>query len=185
MIPVLLIINDLLMILLRQWLQQMTLHRTYDVVIVLGCPADEDGKPTPTMRTRVTAAVEAFRRVGAKYLICSGGSVRNAYNEADAMATFALELGIDSHRLIRERKSINTYENIKNSVAIMRAHNWSAALVVTSPWHIRRAKALLHNYPIRFHMFSSHFAKGIKFHRIIQLILREIIKRIGMRLRGQ
>ncbi|WP_077852492.1 YdcF family protein [Clostridium felsineum] len=129
----------------------------FDVIIILGFPALQDGKPSPIMRERVIKAVELFNKGYASNIICSGGGVYNKYIEADIMANFAESLGIPNSCLIKEGKSRNTYENIKNSIKIMEQRNWLSAMVVTSPWHIRRSNYFLSKCSIKYEMEKSDY----------------------------
>ena len=51
----------------------------FDVIIILGFPALQDGKPSPIMRESVIKAVELFNKGYANNIICSGGGVYNKY----------------------------------------------------------------------------------------------------------
>ncbi|WP_315122438.1 YdcF family protein [uncultured Clostridium sp.] len=86
----------------------------FDVIIILGFPVLQDGKPSPIMRERVIKAVELFNKGYANNIICSGGGVYNKYIEADIMANFAESLGIPNSCLIKEDKSRNTYQMEKS-----------------------------------------------------------------------
>jgi uncharacterized SAM-binding protein YcdF (DUF218 family) len=130
-----------------------------DAIIVLGYPATEDGKPSPIMRERVVKAVELFNKGHARYIICSGGSVYNKYAEADVMINFAKSLNVPDNCLIKEDKSINTYGNMINSIELMKKRNWSSAIVVTSPWHLRRSSYLLSKFHITYVVKGSNYPK--------------------------
>jgi hypothetical protein len=50
-----------------------TTQNQFDVLIVLGSPADADGNPTPTELERVTEAVHEYERGVAPRMIITGG----------------------------------------------------------------------------------------------------------------
>lgn len=127
----------------------------FDVIIVLGFPAAKDGKASPIMRERVIKAVELYKEGYSGNIICSGGGVNNNYVEANVMADFAESLGVPNDCLIKESKSLDTYENIRNSVNIMKNRKWSSAIVVTSPWHLRRTNYYLSKSGISYVLKES------------------------------
>lgn len=127
-----------------------------DAIIILGFPASEDGTPSPIMRERVIKAAELFKNRRAGHIICSGGSVYNKYTEAEVMAGYARSLGIPESCMIKEDKSRNTFENIKNSAEIMRNRGWTSAMIVTSPWHLRRS----YHFCLRYDYISFFAAKS-------------------------
>lgn len=135
------------------------IQEKYNAIIILGYPATKDGMPSPIMRERVIKAVELFNEGYANYIICSGGNAHNKYVEADIMINLAMSLGIPHNCLIREGRSVNTYGNILNSVEIMKKKDWESAIVVTSPWHLRRASYLLSKFNIKYVMEKSYFPK--------------------------
>ncbi len=65
-----------------------------DVIIVLGFPAQDDGKPSPLMKTRVEKAVELFYEGYAPTVIFSGSAVNNEFVEAEVMTSYAESLGV-------------------------------------------------------------------------------------------
>lgn len=161
--------------------RQVNIGANYDVIIILGCPATAGGKPSPTMRSRMAAALEAYREKHAPELICSGGRAHNAYSEADVMADLAETSGIPAAHVHRETKSTNTYENIANSVQMMKENGWQSALIVTSPWHLRRAGYLAENYPIRYGLLSSRLPRRLSIRKAVILSVRENCKIIQMK----
>ena len=62
-------------------------------------------------------------------------------SEAEAMRRYLVEKGVDGSRLILEDRSTDTYENIRNSFALMGDNNLKIC-VVTSDFHLLRAKML-------------------------------------------
>lgn len=145
----------------------------FDAIIVLGYPANKDGKPSPIMRERVIRAVGLFNEGYANNIICSGGSVYNQYIEADVMIDLAKSLGVPNSCLIREERSINTYGNMKSSVEIMKNRNWSSAAIVTSPWHIKRSSYLASLFKFTYLMKKSDYPKEFSILYIIGIYIFE------------
>ncbi|GAA0741822.1 YdcF family protein [Clostridium oceanicum] len=156
----------------------------FDVIIILGFPALQNGKPSPIMRERVIKAVELFNRGCANNIICSGGGVYNKYIEADVMVDFAESLGIPNSCLIKEDKSSNTYQNIQNSIKIMKDKNWSSAMVVTSPWHLRRSNYFLSKFNITYKMEKSDYPKEFSYIYIVAIYMWENYVMTKNKIRG-
>lgn len=113
--------------------------RMVDAIVVLGTPATSHGSPTEVMKARVRKTVELYRSGYASRVIFSGSAVRNGYIEAEVMSKLAIELGLPESSVVLETQAKNTLENARFSKRILDAHNWSSAIIVTSPYHTVRA----------------------------------------------
>lgn len=112
-----------------------------DAIIVLGYPAKKDGSITPILRERINKAADLYHTGIAEVVICSGASVANNHVEAEIMARALVELGVDGRQIIRETKARNTYENLVKSREIIHKRGLKKAVIVTSPWHLRKASS--------------------------------------------
>lgn len=128
-----------------------------DVIIVLGYHAKKDGNASPILRERIKKAAKLYHNGIAKTIICSGAAVANDHIEADVMAKALIELGIPDSSIICEELSRNTYENLKNSRKIMESRQWNTAVVVSSPWHLRKASTYAFNLHIDHTVEKSKF----------------------------
>jgi len=111
------------------------------VVIVLGYPTRDDGKPSQLQKNRVARAVEVFHNFKCDKLITTGGAVANPHFESETMAEIAIQKGIPAHRVSLEKQSRNTYGNIKFSQDL-----WQRAehiYIVSEYFHARRGKRYL------------------------------------------
>jgi len=118
----------------------------FDVLIVLGYPSEDDGRPTPEQQARVMEAVREFKAGRADHLIVSGAAAHNQWIEADSMARTAEQEGVPPDDVVVEPRARNTIENIYYSNEIMRQHWWTSAEVVSSPSHLPRAGLILEHY---------------------------------------
>ncbi len=109
----------------------------FDVIIVLGTPVDADGKPSPTMRRRVTRGIELYRQGRARRLFFTGGLGRPL--EAAAMRDLALDAGIPEKHIILEPTATTTLENAVRSSRLMSEQGYSSALIVSDRFHLPRA----------------------------------------------
>lgn len=118
------------------------LRPRYDAALVLGCPAEADGTPSPCQRCRVDRAVRAWRagRVGA--LIFSGGAAHSPAVEADVMGDLAIARGVPRADVVRERRALTTWQNVRFSLALVRARHWDTVLVISTADHLPRARRI-------------------------------------------
>ena len=111
-----------------------------DCVIVLGARVYPDGRMSPVLRTRVDAALAAWRAGRADTLIVCGARGRDEpRSEAAAMAEYLRAQGVPEARLLLDESSFDTRQNINNARALMEERGWTKALIVTSDYHVERA----------------------------------------------
>jgi uncharacterized SAM-binding protein YcdF (DUF218 family) len=132
-----------------------TQQSQFDVLIVLGNPADADGNPTPIEQARVAEAVHEYERGAAPRMIFTGAAVANHFVEAQVMKHAAEAQGIPATAIIAETQARNTIENACNSLRIMQNHGWDSAEVVTSPYHLPRAAMIFGRLPLKWRMQAA------------------------------
>jgi uncharacterized SAM-binding protein YcdF (DUF218 family) len=135
--------------------RENTTQERFDVLIVLGAPADSDGNPTPVEQSRVSEAVREYERGVAPRMIFTGGAAHNQFVEAQVMARTAEAQGIPAGAILKEEQAGNTIENACDSLRIMRSHGWDSAEVVTNQNHIPRAAMIFSRLPIKFRMHAA------------------------------
>jgi uncharacterized SAM-binding protein YcdF (DUF218 family) len=118
--------------------------RPADVLVVLGHPANADGSPSPAMQEQVALAAALHRAGLAPALLCTGGAVHNEHVEAQVMAALAVQFGIPAAAIATETQARDTFENARYCRQIMQARGWRDAIVVTTPYHVRRASRIFH-----------------------------------------
>jgi len=132
-----------------------TQQTQFDVILVLGNPAKDDGSIAPLAKSRVLEGIRQYRAGAAPRLLMTGGAVQNQFVEAQVMLQFARSQGVPAAALLAEGESRNTIQNAFYSYKIMQAHDWTSALVVTSPTHIRRASLIFSHYPLAWRMDAA------------------------------
>ena len=119
-----------------------------DGIIVLGGAVSTvltQRRDQPTVNEhaeRFLALADLARRYPEAKLIYSGGSASPfmpEYREADAARAVIDQLGIDPKRMIYERQSRNTEENVRYSKALADPKPGETWLLVTSGWHMPRS----------------------------------------------
>lgn len=111
-----------------------------EVIVVFGAALAPDGTPGPALRRRVAHAVALWRAGRGRRLLCSGGVVVGTCSEAAVMAGCAAAAGVPRACIVEETRARNTWENAQYSAALMRAHGWDSALLVTERYHLPRAR---------------------------------------------
>lgn len=128
-------------------LQSYRPEATYDTVVLLGGLVDDRaaqtyGVPTYTDSVeRLTVTFDLLREDRARTVIVSGGSDPSIpVAEADALRDQLVAWGIASDRVIVEDKSRNTRDNAIESERIIRERGFTTVLLVTSAFHMGRAR---------------------------------------------
>ena len=135
-----------------------TTQEHFDVLMVLGSPADADGNPTPIELARVTEAVEEYERGVAPRMIITGGPAHNRFVEAEVMARVAEAQGIPAGAIVEEPTARDTMENTCDSLRIMRSHGWESAEVISSASHLPRAGLIMSRLPLKW---RTHVAPAL------------------------
>src|ERR1700678_3833071 len=80
-----------------------TKQSQFDVILVLGNPAKDDGSIAPVARSRVLEAIRQYHAGVAPRLLMTGGAVQNQFVEAQVMQQFARSQGVPADA---DRKSV-------------------------------------------------------------------------------
>lgn len=108
-----------------------------DYIVVLGAQVREDG-PSMVLRYRLDAAYDYLVDNPETLCVVSGGQGPNEpFPEADGMMNYLVARGIDEDRIICERRSGNTVENMAFSRKLV--EDGASVGVVTNDFHMFRA----------------------------------------------
>lgn len=118
-------------------------------IVVLGFALNPDGSMRKELIGRLETALASAEKYPNAYVLCTGGgtaSSNKATTEADSMAQWLTEKGIDAARIITENKSYSTVENAKYSCEILSRDypQVTHLALVTSDYHLPRACLLFH-----------------------------------------
>ena len=118
--------------------------RPADAIVVLGYgpPVDKAGKPVNELSRRVEKGVELYRQGLAPVLIMTGGNTYQDYYESAVMKELAVSLGVPADAVVEEREAMDTIGNARYSAALVRARGGQSAIIVSSPYHLKRARKL-------------------------------------------
>lgn len=110
---------------------------------------------------RTATAVELWKQGVAPVIVFAGSSVDpSSPPSAELMKREAVRMGVPADRVLIEPSSATTQENATRVTDLFRAHGITSAILVTSPYHQRRAAMLFdrqvagtgitfRNYPAR------------------------------------
>ncbi len=114
-----------------------------EYAIVLGAGL-RDGEPSALLRQRLDIAVEYGTGNPDATIIVSGGQGQgDGISEAEAMGQYLTSKGIDSNRIIKEKKATNTIENIvysQQAINVLNGSKNQEVVIITSEYHLFRAK---------------------------------------------
>ncbi|MCR5689781.1 MAG: YdcF family protein, partial [Clostridiales bacterium] len=119
-----------------------------DCMLILGCRIKSDGSLTPLLKSRADRALEFARMQKEKtgkdltFVPSGGQGADEVTSEADAIAAYLRGRGVPDERILPEDKSASTYENIRNSMKLIRERFPGADAKVafsTTNYHVFRA----------------------------------------------
>jgi uncharacterized SAM-binding protein YcdF (DUF218 family) len=128
-----------------------TIHPSFapnTTIVLMGGGTDRSNTgliPKKDSMKRIAAAAEVYKECRAageptcRVIISGGDPQHHGEAEADNYAPYVIAQGVDPADLIRENKSLNTYQNAQNVAAIMQHADDKGLIVVTSAYHMRRS----------------------------------------------
>jgi uncharacterized SAM-binding protein YcdF (DUF218 family)/glycosyltransferase involved in cell wall biosynthesis len=109
-----------------------------DAIVVFAGGVGESGKAGGGAQERIKHAVDLYRGGFAPVLILSSGYVYT-FHEAEVMRALAVDQGVPPSSILLEEHATNTYQNVAFVDEMLRAHQWRKIVLVSSPYHMRRA----------------------------------------------
>ena len=151
----------------------------YDVGIVLGGMVvynhDLDRISFRRGSDRILQGVKLYK-LGKikKIMICgdAGKLIEDGLDEAKQLKAYLVDIGIDADDIIVETKSKNTHENAKFAAKILKKSypEFKNNLLITSGFHMRRARACFENEGVQVTAFTTdHFTgkRWFSFDRVL------------------
>ncbi len=157
-----------------------------DAIVVFLGGVGETGKAGGGAPERLNEAVTLYRGGYAKYLVLSSGYVYS-FKEAEAMRDLAVAQGVPAGSIVLEERATNTYQNVMFVNDILKDHHWRSILLVSSPYHMRRATMVWHKLapeisvtptPPPRSQFYAHESRGASIDQV-RGILYEYIAILG------
>lgn len=122
-----------------------------DYIIILGCAIRRDGTPTPLLKGRIMRAFDfekaQYEKTGkhAKFVPSGGQGSDEVISEAESMKRCLIELGVPDERIVKEDKSVNTYQNMAFSKQVIERDCGSESCNIgfsTTNYHVFRGYTL-------------------------------------------
>jgi uncharacterized SAM-binding protein YcdF (DUF218 family) len=150
----------------RAWEIEPNTHATIpETAIILGGYAEWDSHRNRVQMSdaadRLYSVVNLYRQNKIKRIILSGGSASltgRTKPEADYVLPILKDYGVPDSVIIKESKSRNTHENALNTAKILKDNKISGpVLLVTSSFHMRRAKGTFVKAGLEVQPYPVHF----------------------------
>lgn len=149
---------------------------TPDVILILGCKIWGQ-EPSPALQARLDRALDYVAQLEQEgvepLIVVSGGKGDDEpISEAQSMATYLMEQGVASDRILLEDRSTSTDTNLKYSMALLEQEgvNWEHMTIVSNNFHLARVRMLARRYGVDCSTLSAPMTT---FHSWLFSTLRE------------
>jgi vancomycin permeability regulator SanA len=129
-----------------------------DIAVVLGNRVYAGGRLSPLLQGRVDRALRLYREGLVPRIMVSGGRGRreDRYPEGLAMKQYLVAHGVPGDRIIEDNDGENTYLTGKDFLPVADSLHLSSAIIVSSFYHVTRAKYIFRKLGFRdVHSVSS------------------------------
>ncbi|MBQ8081292.1 MAG: YdcF family protein [Clostridia bacterium] len=122
-----------------------------DAIIVLGAQVKPDGTPSVQLQYRLETALNAYQTHPLPIVCCGGQAGQEPAPEGAVMKDWLLARGVPEDALIAETASLDTKQNIKNALALLREAGIEPGqvLIVTSDYHVARALSIARDVGVK------------------------------------
>ena len=149
--------------------------RQADAAIVLGAAVFGD-RPSPVLRERINHAILLYEQGLIDIIIFTGGKGNpTALSEAEVSARYAIAHGIPQEAIVLEDQSKNTIENLGNAQEIAAEKGLHAFLIVSTPFHMKRAMAIADSIGLTAYPSPTRTTKWISWHTKTRAYGREAV----------
>ncbi|MEW6614111.1 MAG: YdcF family protein [Thermodesulfobacteriota bacterium] len=149
-----------------------------DLIVVLGGGFYPTGELTLSSIDRAVKGIELYFEGKAGKMVFSGGNPKRFpgyISEAGSMAQIAENLRVPSGNIIIEKKSSRTYENAVKVNKIMHDLGLKDAILVTSSYHMLRAKLSFEHAGVIVYPASTAPAEKYITHPLQRLLLFQAV----------
>ena len=113
-----------------------------DAAIVLGA-GSANGKLSGVFVERINHGMYLYNKGVVPRIILTGGfGEGQQISDSQAAKDFAVSKGIPADKILIEEESTITFENLLQAQLLMEAHDMKSALIVSDPFHMKRAMAI-------------------------------------------
>jgi uncharacterized SAM-binding protein YcdF (DUF218 family) len=89
---------------------------------------------------RFAEGVNLYRQGLGDFLVFSGAAFDNGTSNADVMRSLAIARGVPQSAILEEPQGEDTWGNAIYTREVLEEHDLQSAILVTSPYHLRRAQ---------------------------------------------
>ncbi len=148
--------------------------RKADCAIVLGAAAWHN-KPSPVFKERINHAITLYKNERVPHIILTGGFGDGApFAESEVALKYCLEQGVPASALSIETNSQTTLQNLREAKTLLDAQGRDSALVVSDPWHLKRAVAMARKLGIDAHPAGTPSTRFESPKARLSFLLREL-----------
>jgi uncharacterized SAM-binding protein YcdF (DUF218 family)/glycosyltransferase involved in cell wall biosynthesis len=112
--------------------------RAADAIVVFAGGVGESGQAGGGYQERVKTAVDLYRAGFAPRMVFESGYAFT-FKEAEVMRELAMRLGVPDSAIVLETQGAHTHDYVIRVREVLRARDWRRILLVSSPYHMRRA----------------------------------------------
>jgi len=109
-----------------------------DAVMVLGAKVNLNDTPSTALYSRTMEAVALYNQNRANYFITTGGEGLGDSPEAQISAIIAEENGVPADKIISEKESHTTFENVQDVESQAKGQGIRSVIVVSDQYHVAR-----------------------------------------------
>lgn len=150
-------------------------NQNFDYIVVLGAGLKGERVP-PLLASRIERGISLLKKNKKALLILSGGQGPGEdITEGEAMARYALSRRVPPERILVERRSRNTWENLEFSRELMERTHPRVAVVTTS-YHVFRALLIAR----RLHLPCKGFGAKTKWYYTLNATIREYVAYLSL-----
>ena len=148
--------------------------RHADCAIVLGAAAWHN-KPSPVFKERINHAITLYKAKRVPHIILTGGFGDGApFAESEVALKYCLNKGIPQSALSIETTSQTTLQNVQEAGKILASRGDRSALVVSDPWHLKRATTMARHLGIDAHPAGTPSTRFESPKARLHFLLREL-----------
>lgn len=138
------------------------MQNNFDAIIVLGY-RQKSREINLILKNRLDKAIEILGSNREAKIILSGGKVcLKEFSEAELMANYLKDRGIETKNIILEDESKDTLQSIKNSKKIIDKYQFKDIALITSDYHLKRASMIAKSLGINISAISAPALKNKK-----------------------
>jgi vancomycin permeability regulator SanA len=126
-----------------------------DAALVLGSKVEPDGTPSPRLRARLDRTIELYGAGYFPFIIVSGGTGKEGFDEAVVMQTYLRTKGIPPDRIFIDNRGTTTFMSARNTLQIARPRSIKSVLVISQYFHIPRSRLALKRFGIST-VYTAH-----------------------------